>query len=132
MNVPYKVSNGWLEFKTGPKGGAFEFGAPQGDLTHPSIRFGAGWDQRGTDIVHMEIEIEQNVDCSEWIFSGLSNNRLLTIKKFTIKGKDRQTYRIDLTPVSALGNMANIAMMVGAPRRMLRLKPFHKNPAIRH
>lgn len=111
MNVPYKVSNGWLEFNTGKKGGTLEFGSPLRDKIHPSICFSSGWGPRQTDALRLEMKMEQNIGSSEWVFSIATKDRLVTIKKFSIKGQKQQTCEINLCSIRKILRFANITMI---------------------
>ena len=90
----YRISDGALQFHTGKKGWSMLFGAEPGDEKTPAIRFGAGWGKDRSNAWRIELEIEQNVEKTDWMISRsggdskfYSNNQF-----FSVKGRGRRKF----------------------------------------
>ena len=95
----YAVADGCLAVTTGPKGFAFGFGPNQDHAGLASIRIGAPWAKNRKDILRLEMVIDQDADETEWNFrydSPIKTDRDGQVHPFTVKGRGRQTVRVDV------------------------------------
>lgn len=114
----YKIESGNLEFTTGKKGFYFGFGGIQRDRNRDSIRFGANWGPNTKDNFRLVMEVEQNVEKTDWTFSGNDFFRASRHpKNFTIRGKGTQKF------VANIGYVRNISVSMATG-----IKFFCKTP----
>lgn len=93
-SAPYRISDGALQFRTGKRGWSMLFGAGPGDEKTPAIRFGAGWGKDRSNAWRIELEIEQDVEKTDWMISRSSGDSKFYSNNqfFSVKGRGRQKF----------------------------------------
>lgn len=93
-SAPYRIADGALQFRTGKKGWSMLFGAEPGDEKTPAIRFGAGWGKDRSNAWRIELEIEQDVEKTDWMISrSTGDSKFYTNNQFfSVKGKGPQKF----------------------------------------
>ena len=92
----YEVRDGALQFHTGKKGWSLLLGAKPGDEKTPAIRVGAGWGKEGSNSYRLEMEVEQDVENSDWLISKAHGgwNAWQKLKSFRINGKGARKFTV--------------------------------------
>lgn len=98
----YQIKNGNLIFDTGKKDFAFAFGPPPGNSEKAGPRLGANWGMCEKDVYRLEMQMQQNVPQSEWLFQIRKGSGYGKGKKFTIKGTEPRLFMTDLGYVREL------------------------------
>ena len=93
-SAPYRIADGALSFHTGKRGWSMLFGAGPGDTKTPAIRFGAGWGKDRSNGWRIELEIEQDVEKTDWMISRSSGDSKFYANNqfFSVTGKGPQKF----------------------------------------